>query len=65
MRSLLLLWHVVVAVVPSIGLVLLSLSWAGVVQSDIVVLVVDHLLFAGPGLLHHVSSTFSQFLLSR
>ena len=34
------LWHFVVPVVPSIRSVLLSLLWAAVVQSDLVVLVV-------------------------
>ena len=46
------LWHVVVAVVPLIESVLLSLSWAAVVQPDLVVLVEVHVLFSSLGLLH-------------
>ena len=48
----------VVAVVPSVKSVLLSLLWAVVVQPDLVVLVVVHVLFSSPGLLHQVSSSF-------
>ena len=58
-------WHVVVAVLPSIRSVLLSLFWAAVVQSDLVVLVEVHVLsrvrvFGTKS--HHY---FSHFLLSR
>ena len=49
---------VVVAVVPLVRSVLLSLLWAAVVQSDLVVLVVVHMLFASPAPLHQVSRAF-------
>ena len=41
--------------------VLISLSWAAAVQSDLVVLVVVHVFFSSPDLLHHVSSSFLAF----
>ena len=53
-----------VAVVPSVKSVLMSQLWAAVVQSDLVVLVVVHVLFSSPGLLHQVSSSFLAFLFS-
>ena len=59
------LWHVVVAVVPTVKSVLLTFLWAAVVQSDLVVLVVVHVLFWSPGLLHQVSSSFLAFLSMR
>ena len=45
------LWHVVVAVVPSMESVLKSLMRAAAVQFDLVVLVVVHVLFSSQGLL--------------
>ena len=55
------LWHVVVAAPPSIRSILLSLLWAAVVQSDLVVLVVVHVALSSPCLLHQVSSSFLAF----
>ena len=52
------MWQVVVAVVPSARSVLLCRLSGAVVQSDIVVWVVVHVLFSSPGLLQQVSSSF-------
>ena len=54
-------WHVVVAVVPSVKTVLMSRLWAAVVQSDLVVLVVGHVLFPSQDLLRQVSSSILGF----
>ena len=51
-------WHVVVAVVSSVMSVLMSLLWAAVFQSDLVVLVMVHVLLSSPGRLRQVSSSF-------
>ena len=50
------LWHVDVAAVFSVKSVLMSLLWAAVVQSDLVVVV--HVLFLDQGLLHQVLLSF-------
>ena len=59
------LWHVDVAVGLSMRSVLLSMLWAAISQSNLVVLVMVHVLFSSPGLLHQVSSSFLAFILSR
>ena len=58
------LWHVL-ALVPSVESVLISVLWAAAVQSDLVVLVVIHMLSFSPDFLHQVSSSYPAILSRR